>query len=68
MACLYYKDFVTGKTRRTFAKPVKVIRDGPFNEEGLLLENRASVLWIPKYLLVGASLAWFNCLKTEGGG
>lgn len=64
MACLYYKDFVTGKIRRTFAKPRKVVRDGPLNEEGLLLENKSSVLWIPRYLLVGASLAWFHCLKA----
>jgi len=66
MSCLYYRDFSTGKIRRTFAKPVRVTRDGPLNAEGLLLENRASSLWIPRYCLVGASLAWFNTLRTAG--
>jgi hypothetical protein len=64
MSCLYYKDFDTGKIRRTFAKPVSVRRDGPLNEEGLLLENRASTIWIPRYCLIGASLAWFHNLRA----
>ena len=62
---LYYKDFVTGKIRRTFAKPVAVRRDGPLNAWGLVLRNRASELFIPEYLLYGASRAWFNNLKQD---
>lgn len=65
MAILYYKDFETGKLRYTFAKPVKVTRDGPLNEEGLFLQNRRGVVWIPRYLLVGASVAVFNSLKAQ---
>lgn len=65
MACLYYKDIITGKIRRTFAQPVAVTRDGIVNAEGLLLRNRCSELWIPHYLLVGASLAHFNSLKAK---
>ena len=64
MGCLYYKDIATGKIRRTFAIPTRVTRDGPLNEEGLLLENRASMMWIPRYCLVGASLAWFHSLRA----
>jgi hypothetical protein len=64
MACLYYKDIITGKIRHTFAKPVAVTRDGIANAEGLLLRNRCSEIWIPHYLLVGASLAQFNHLKA----
>lgn len=62
---LRYKDIITGKLRRTFAKPVAVTRDGPANAEGLLLLNRCSELWIPHYLLVGASLTHFNELKRK---
>lgn len=65
MACLYYKDFATGKIRRTYARPTRVTRDGPLNEEGLLLENKASILWIPKYLLVGAAVSQFYALKDK---
>lgn len=69
MSCLYYKDIGTGKVRRTYGKPTRVTRDGPLNEEGLLLENRASVLWIPRYCLIGAALAHFNTLRAiEGRG
>jgi hypothetical protein len=63
MSCLYYKDIITGKLRRTFAQPVAVTCDGPLNAEGLLLRNRRSEVWIPRYLLVGASLAHFHALR-----
>jgi len=65
MSCLYYRDIITNKVRRTFAKPVAVTRDGLVNAEGLLLRNRCSEIWIPHYLLVGASLAHFNNLKKQ---
>lgn len=62
---LYYRDFASGKIRRTFAKPISVQRDGPLNEWGLVLRNRASTLFIPRYCLVGASVTWFNELKRQ---
>jgi len=65
MSCLYYKDIITGKIRHTFAKPVAVTRNGIAHAEGLLLRNRCSEIWIPHYLLVGASLAHFNNLKKQ---
>lgn len=65
MSCLYYKSIMTGEIRRTFAQPVAVTRDGIIGAEGLLLRNRCSEMWIPHYLLVGASLAHFHALKKE---
>ena len=65
MTCLYYRDIITNKVRRTFAQPVAVTRDGIANAEGLLLRNRCSEIWIPHYLLVGASLAHFNTFKSK---
>lgn len=62
---LYYRDFATGKLRRTFGKPVGVRRDGPLNAWGLVVQNRASELFIPEYLLEGAGRAWFNDLKRK---
>ena len=64
---LYYKDFVTGKLRRTFGKPNSIRRDGPMNAWGLVVRNRASELFIPEYLLEGASRAWFNDFKAKQG-
>jgi len=57
---LYYKDLSTGKLRRTFGQPIGVRRDGPLNAWGLVIQNRSSELFIPEYLLYGASRTWFN--------
>jgi len=62
---LYYKDFVTSKIRRTPAKPIAVRRDGPMNAWGLVLRNRVSELFIPEYLLYGASRTWFHEIKRK---
>ena len=62
---LYYKDFVSGKLRRTYAKPVRIQRGGPLNEWMLVCQNRASILFIPRYCLTGASVTWFNELKRK---
>jgi hypothetical protein len=62
---LYYKDFETGQTRRTFGQPVGIRRDGVLNAWGLVVVNRASELWIPEYCLEGASRAHFNLYKTK---
>ena len=64
---LYYKDFVTGKRRRTPGRPVGIRRDGPMNAWGLIVQNRVSELFIPEYLLDGASRAWFNDFKAKEG-
>lgn len=64
--CLYYKDIIDSKRlRRTFAKPVGIRRGGLADCDGLVLLNRCSEVWIPHYLLVGASLAWFNTFKAQ---
>jgi len=65
VAILHYRDIVTNRLRYTFGKPVAVRRDGPLNEWGLVCQNRASELWIPRYLLYGASEAWFDQLKRQ---
>ena len=64
---LYYKDFATGKTRRTYGKPVRVERGGMLNAWGLVVENRCSEIWIPEYCLrkMGASEAHYRCLKAK---
>ena len=64
---LYYKDVITNKVRRTFLQPVAVTRDGMMNDEGLLLKHPRTghELWIPHYLLLGASLRKFHCLKAQ---
>jgi len=65
---LLYKDIVTGKIRRTFGTPVGIERAGPLGAWCLRVTNRSSVLWIPEYLLFGASRAWFNTFKAQKGG
>jgi len=48
-------------------KPVRVQRGGPLGEWMLVLENRASTLFIPRYCLLGASVTWFNELARATG-
>lgn len=64
---LFYKDLNTGKLRRTQANPVAVTKDGPLGIEGLRLEQprTGNVVWIPKYLLVGAGHYSLSENKTE---
>ena len=46
-----YRDFVTGKMRWTCGKFVAWTQDGPLHAWGAFFQRRASVLWIPAYLL-----------------
>lgn len=62
---LYYKDFQTGKLKRTFGTPTGVTRGGPLGCEYLVVQNRCSTLLIPEYCLYGASQAHFNALKAK---
>ncbi len=63
---LYYHDIQDrNHIRRTPAKPVGIRRDGPLNAWGRVLKNRRSEVWIPEYLLYGASRAYFNDFKTR---
>ena len=62
---LLYRDFVTGKTRRTFARPEQVIKGGPMGFWYLVCRNRASEILIPEHCLIGASITHFNELKRQ---
>ena len=63
---LWYKDIEDrNKLRRTFGEPIGVRRDGPLNAWGLVVRCRRSELFIPQYLLEGASKAYFNDFKTR---
>ena len=61
---LYYKDFETNRLRWTHGTPTAVIRDG-LRIERLVIEKKASTLFIPRYLLHGASINWFYELKRR---
>ena len=61
---LYYKDIVDGKIRRTFGQPDRVERGG-IGGEGLIVKNKMTEMFIPKYLLVGASRNWFDEIKRK---
>ncbi len=66
---LFYRDVVTNKIRWTKAVPVAVTRDGLLGVEGLKLEQprTGNILWIPKYLLVGAAITHFWEIKRRQG-
>lgn len=53
----YFKDFITGKIRYTRGQFVQWQKDGPLNAWGVLFANRASVAWVPEYLLTAESRA-----------
>ena len=64
---IYYKDIITNQPRRTFAEPRAVVKGGPIGAEGLLCiqKRTGNEVWIPRYLLIGASLAHFHALKGK---
>ena len=62
-----YRDFVTGKIRRSRGKPARVMRGGPLGCLGLVVENPKSWMWIPEYCLVGKGREVFEELKRKEG-
>jgi hypothetical protein len=63
---LLYKDIEDRtRIRRTFGKPIGIRRDGPLNAWGLVLQLKRSELFIPEYLLTGASRAYYLDFKAR---
>jgi hypothetical protein len=54
---IYYKDFVTRKRHWTGGTFITWARGGILNALGAIIQRRASVLFIPHYLIEKESLA-----------
>lgn len=62
---IYYKDFATRKRKWTAGKFIHWDRGGILNAWGAIVERRASILFIPRYLIERESLAKLPPLPGE---
>ena len=62
---LFYKEFETRKIRWTNGKPVAVVKGGLLNAWHLVIARKSDELYIPEYLLYGASKTVFNEMKRK---
>lgn len=63
---LFYKDMETKKMRWTNGKPVAATKGGILNCWYLVIARKSDELYIPEYLLEGASKTWLEELKQKG--